>query len=91
MVNQFLDAKNKRDKSFDMTRKLFPHQVGHFIGLDVHDTLGIPLSHDLRPGQVISIEPGLYIPDEDIYPEKYRGIGKVHQILRVTSPAHLFI
>ena len=67
-----------------MTRKLFPHQVGHFIGLDVHDTLGIPLSHDLRPGQVISIEPGLYIPDEDIYPEKYRGIGKVHQI-RVPS------
>jgi len=63
-----------------MTRKLFPHQVGHFIGLDVHDTLGIPLSHDLRPGQVISIEPGLYIPDEDIYPEKYRGIGKVYQI-----------
>ena len=77
-IKVFLDAKDKRNKSFDMTRKLFPHQVGHFIGLDVHDTLGIPLSHDLRPGQVISIEPGLYIPDEDIYPEKYRGIGKVH-------------
>ena len=58
-----------------MTQKLFPHQVGHFIGLDVHDTMGIPLGRDLRPGQVISIEPGLYIPNEDIYPEKYRGIG----------------
>jgi len=73
-----------------MTRKLFPHQVGHFIGLDVHDTLGIPLSHDLRPGQVISIEPGLYIPDEDIYPEKYRGIGNVYQI-RVLSREFLWI
>ena len=43
---------------------------------------GAPVNKSLRPGQVISIEPGLYVPDEPEYPEEYRGIGiRIEDIL----------
>lgn len=44
--------------------KYFVHGIGHHLGLDVHD-LGdykIPL----QKGEVITIEPGIYIPEEEI-------------------------
>lgn len=42
----------------------FPHGIGHFLGLDVHD-VGDYLQ-PLQVGDVITIEPGLYIPEENI-------------------------
>ena len=40
----------------------FPHSIGHNLGLDVHDPGGMRESHRtiLKPGMVITIEPGLY-------------------------------
>jgi Xaa-Pro aminopeptidase len=40
----------------------FIHGVSHFVGLDVHDVGSEQAS--LRPGDVITIEPGIYIPEE---------------------------
>lgn len=39
------------------------HGIGHFLGLDVHDVGS--LSDPLMPGDVITIEPGIYIPEEE--------------------------
>ena len=42
----------------------FTHGIGHFLGLDVHDVGDY--SRALQEGDVITIEPGLYIPQEGI-------------------------
>ncbi len=42
----------------------FIHGLGHSVGLNVHDPADYNLP--LEPGMVITIEPGLYIPDEKI-------------------------
>jgi Xaa-Pro aminopeptidase len=44
--------------------KYYYHGLGHFLGLDVHD-VGI-YSEKLQEGMVITIEPGLYIKEENI-------------------------
>lgn len=44
--------------------RYFTHGIGHFLGIDVHDVgnRAIPL----QEGDVITIEPGIYIPQEAI-------------------------
>jgi len=45
-------------------RRYFPHATSHFLGLDTHD--GGDYDHPLEPGVVLTVEPGIYIPDEAI-------------------------
>ena len=45
--------------------KYFVHGLGHPVGLEVHDAGGSPAT-PLEAGSVITIEPGLYIPEESI-------------------------
>lgn len=41
-----------------------PHGIGHHLGLETHDP---GLYHEeLKPGMVVTIEPGAYLPDEGI-------------------------
>ncbi len=42
----------------------FIHGLGHDIGLDVHDPS--EYCKPLRPGMVVTIEPGIYIPEENL-------------------------
>lgn len=44
--------------------KYFTHGLGHHVGLDVHDASDV--TEPLKPGMVITIEPGIYIPEENI-------------------------
>lgn len=45
-------------------RKYFPHAISHGLGADVHDSLGAPKF--LQAGMVLTVEPGIYIPEEAI-------------------------
>ncbi len=45
-------------------RKYFPHATSHFLGLDVHDRGDY--DRPLEPGVVITVEPGIYVPEEGI-------------------------
>ena len=52
--------------------KYYPHSLGHHIGLDVHDR---NISTKLKKGMVITIEPGIYIPDDSPCDKKWWGIA----------------
>lgn len=70
----WLSNKDQEDRSLNHLAKkyldergygnYFPHGIGHFLGLDVHD-VGDP-KQPLQAGDVITIEPGIYIPQESI-------------------------
>ena len=51
-------------KKPDDYRRYFPHAISHGLGIDVHDLLGRP--ERFLPGMVITVEPGIYIPEEAI-------------------------
>jgi intermediate cleaving peptidase 55 len=70
------------------------------LGLDVHDCHDLDRSRRLKEGMVITIEPGLYVPYDNCFPEEYQGIGiRIEDnvsvgkedpwILTVTSPKEI--
>ena len=46
--------------------KQFGHSLGHGVGMDIHEyPNAAPSSHvSLEPGNVVTIEPGIYLPGE---------------------------
>ncbi len=60
-------------------RDYYMHATSHWLGLDVHDCGAYRDDRGqirLRPGMVLTVEPGLYFgPQAKGAPEAYRGIG----------------
>ncbi len=44
--------------------RYYPHSTSHFLGIDVHDAGDY--KRLLEPGMVLTVEPGIYIPEESI-------------------------
>lgn len=47
-------------------RKFYMHRTGHWLGMDVHDVGDYKIEDEwrlLEPGMVLTVEPGLYIPE----------------------------
>ena len=53
-------------------RKYFFHGTSHYLGLDVHDA---GLYGKLKPGNVITVEPGIYIPEGSDCDPKWWNTG----------------
>ncbi len=43
---------------------LFGHSTGHGVGLEIHEAPGVASQSQtvLKPGMVITVEPGIYLP-----------------------------
>jgi Xaa-Pro aminopeptidase len=68
-----IDNKFKELVSQKGYSKYIRHGITHHLGLDVHD---VWFSDTLKQGMVITVEPGLYIPQDDKeIDEEYRGIA----------------
>lgn len=64
------------DHRLKVAMALCPHHVSHYLGMDVHDTPTVPRGEPLPPGSVITVEPGLYVPEgSHLAPARYHGIG----------------
>ena len=58
------DAGYATFRSDPTTETGFIHSTGHGIGLEVHEAPSVaPRGEELRPGHVVTVEPGLYDPD----------------------------
>jgi Xaa-Pro aminopeptidase len=70
----------------------FMHRTSHWLGMDVHDVGRYHQSgtaRELRPGMVITVEPGIYIAENAPVPEQYRGIGiRIEDDVLVTPDGH---
>jgi Xaa-Pro aminopeptidase len=62
IARDYMDAHGK-DLHGDPLGKYFIHDIGHQVGLQVHDS---PSAGPLEAGMVITIEPGIYIAEEHL-------------------------
>ena len=62
-ARDYIDSHGK-DLHGERLGQYFTHGISHHIGLDVHDASDN--SVPLEEGMVISVEPGIYIPEENI-------------------------
>ena len=70
----------------------YVHNTGHWLGLDVHDVGEYEIdghSRVLEPGMVLTVEPGIYIPETaTAVDERWRGLGiRVEDDVVVTKDA----
>jgi Xaa-Pro aminopeptidase len=62
IAKDYMDAHGK-DLHGEPLGKYFVHGIGHQVGLQVHDA---SVDGPLEAGMVVTIEPGIYIPEENI-------------------------
>jgi Xaa-Pro aminopeptidase len=70
-------------KTADDSRKYFPHGTSHHIGLDVHDP---GLYKNFEENMVLTVEPGIYIPNGSDCDKKWWGIAvRIEDDILVTA------
>ena len=73
-------------------QRFYMHRAGHWLGMDVHDAGAYRVrgeSQILRPGMVVTNEPGLYIRPHPDVPEHFWNIGvRIEDDVLITRDGH---
>jgi Xaa-Pro aminopeptidase len=73
-------------------KRFYMHRTGHWLGMDVHDAGEYKQKGEwraLRPGMVLTVEPGCYIRPADNVPEHFWNIGiRIEDDVVVTPSGH---
>ena len=89
-----LKGKRKKLIKKKAHKKYYPHGIGHWMGLDVHDECPYKDEKNkeipLKAGMILTIEPAIYCDKDDInIPKKYRGIGvRIEDNILVTEDGY---
>jgi Xaa-Pro aminopeptidase len=73
-------------------KPFYMHRTSHWLGMDVHD-VGFyseeGAARPLVPGMVLTIEPGLYVPEDAKAPPEFLGLGvRIEDDILVTETGH---
>ena len=89
-----LKGKRKKLIKNKAHKKYYPHGIGHWMGIDVHDASPYKYPNGeeipLQAGMILTIEPGIYCDENDTtIPKKYRGIGiRIEDYILVTEDSN---
>lgn len=89
-----LKGKYKKLIKAQKHKKYYPHGIGHWMGLDVHDEAPYLDANKkeiaLKKGMVLTIEPGIYISKDDkSVPKRFRGMGiRIEDDILVTKKSY---
>lgn len=84
LVSGLIELKLLKGKKEDLIEAkahipFYMHSAGHWLGMDTHDVGRYKILDEwrkLRPGMVLTVEPGIYIsPDNQDVEPRWRGIG----------------
>ncbi|MYM23600.1 M24 family metallopeptidase [Duganella sp. FT135W] len=79
--------------------QFYMHGTGHWLGMDVHDvgqyrdvTQADKPSRALKPGMVVTVEPGIYVRPAEGVPEEYWNIGiRIEDDVLVTADGYTIL
>lgn len=86
-----LGLNSSHDTNNDNLDSWYPHDIGHYIGLDLHDVglSGVQQNRPLEAGMLITIEPGLYFTSNNCPDARYWDIGvRIEDTVLITETGH---
>ena len=87
-----LKGKLKNLLAKERYKSFYMHRTGHWLGMDVHDVGDYKIDGEwrvLEPGMVMTVEPGIYVPNVRSVPKPYRNIGiRIEDDVLVTRDGH---